>query len=128
MRFVDHGPSDVSRVRRVFPFHQGQDSGTRLKAFYDSRQIALFSSTPSRSRTCNLRFRRPMLYPVELWVLLWQISSLPSFPSPLSSGVDAGDPREWPQAIAMHFDRIRWHSTAPRTCGKPNKLEDPIPT
>ena len=25
-------------------------------------------STPSRSRTCNLRFRRPMLYPVELWV------------------------------------------------------------
>ena len=25
-------------------------------------------STPNRSRTYNLRFRRPMLYPVELWV------------------------------------------------------------
>ena len=25
-------------------------------------------STPSRARTCNLRFRRPMLYPIELWV------------------------------------------------------------
>ena len=25
-------------------------------------------NTPSRSRTYNLRFRRPMLYPVELWV------------------------------------------------------------
>ena len=27
-------------------------------------------STPSRIRTYNLRFRRPMLYPVELWVHL----------------------------------------------------------
>lgn len=26
------------------------------------------SSTPKRIRTSNLRFRRPMLYPVELWV------------------------------------------------------------
>src|SRR5687767_4228788 len=25
-------------------------------------------NTPSRIRTCNLRFRRPLLYPVELWV------------------------------------------------------------
>src|SRR5262245_33967495 len=25
-------------------------------------------STPNRTRTCNLRFRRPMLYPIELWV------------------------------------------------------------
>jgi hypothetical protein len=27
-----------------------------------------FSSTPRRIRTCNLRFRRPMLYPIELGV------------------------------------------------------------
>ena len=27
------------------------------------------SSTPHRIRTCNLRFRRPMLYPIELGVL-----------------------------------------------------------
>ena len=27
------------------------------------------SSTPHRARTCNLRFRRPMLYPIELGVL-----------------------------------------------------------
>jgi hypothetical protein len=26
-------------------------------------------NTPGRARTCNLRFRRPMLYPVELQVL-----------------------------------------------------------
>ena len=26
------------------------------------------SNAPDRGRTCNLRFRRPMLYPVELWV------------------------------------------------------------
>ena len=27
------------------------------------------TSTPHRARTCNLRFRRPMLYPIELGVL-----------------------------------------------------------
>src|SRR3974390_1264910 len=33
-----------------------------------SRNLIFFKelSTPHRSRTCNLRFRRPMLYPVEL--------------------------------------------------------------
>ena len=36
----------------------------------------LFSSAPSRSRTYNLRFRRPTLYPVELWVRV----SLPARP------------------------------------------------
>ena len=30
-------------------------------------------STPSRSRTCNLRFRRPTLYPIELWVHVSEI-------------------------------------------------------
>src|SRR5262249_21007322 len=29
---------------------------------------AEWGSTPGRIRTCNLRFRRPMLYPVELQV------------------------------------------------------------
>ena len=29
-----------------------------------------FASTPHRIRTCNLRFRRPMLYPIELVVLI----------------------------------------------------------
>lgn len=32
------------------------------------RQFGLIESTPRRIRTCNLRFRRPMLYPVELGV------------------------------------------------------------
>jgi hypothetical protein len=39
---------------------------TRCRPLHpDGRTI---ESTPSRTRTCNLRFRRPMLYPIELWV------------------------------------------------------------
>ncbi len=32
-------------------------------------------SAPSRIRTYNLRFRRPMLYPIELWVRLFEITA-----------------------------------------------------
>ena len=32
--------------------------------------FVLSLSTPDRSRTCNLRFRRPTLYPIELRVQL----------------------------------------------------------
>ena len=34
---------------------------------------AWIRSTPRRIRTFNLRFRRPMLYPVELWVPTWDV-------------------------------------------------------
>ncbi len=35
---------------------------------FDSAKAAL-KTTPHRTRTCNLRFRRPMLYPIELAAL-----------------------------------------------------------
>ena len=35
-------------------------------------------STPHRARTCNLRFRRPMLYPIELGVQVVTIKGLTS--------------------------------------------------
>jgi hypothetical protein len=36
---------------------------------FSIRIFCYTSSTPDRTRTCNLRFRRPMLYPIELLVL-----------------------------------------------------------
>ena len=33
------------------------------------RDMAMFISGSKRIRTSNPRFRRPMLYPIELWIL-----------------------------------------------------------
>jgi hypothetical protein len=39
----------------------------------ESRFPFVFLSTPIWIRTRNLRFRRPMLYPIELWVLVQEM-------------------------------------------------------
>ena len=41
------------------------------------------AGTPSRTRTCNLRLRRPLLYPVELWA---HSTLQAASPQPLRSG------------------------------------------
>ena len=45
-----------------------------------------FCFTPSRTRTCDPRLRRPMLYPAELWALMFGIKSNRSYHSGESSG------------------------------------------
>ena len=37
--------------------------------------LGLLLIAPSRIRTYNLRFRRPMLYPIELWVRHFEITA-----------------------------------------------------
>ena len=46
-------------------FQKHRDELRALRAF------PCFPSTPGRTRTCNPRFRRPMLYPIELRARLW---------------------------------------------------------
>ena len=52
-------------------------------------------STPKRSRTSNLRFRRPMLYPVELWVPV-QGNATPPRPGRQLRGLEC-DPANSPE-------------------------------
>ena len=49
--------------RKLSEAKRGRDGGaTRRGRLAEVKE----GSTPDRSRTCNLRFRRPLLYPVEL--------------------------------------------------------------
>ena len=72
-------------VRRIYP-RLRKPRGAGL-----ARRIE--SNTPIWIRTRNLRFRRPMLYPIELWVLVQgfsafcaiQTRSITSFSTPIKS-------------------------------------------
>ena len=101
-----------------------------------------FLSTPNRIRTYNLRFRRPMLYPVELWVQnqafpvcerftsLLQLSLTPALtPGLLGSG--RGRLRR-PDRVHHHRFRgtavmSKGDSTAPASTDKPNKPHPDFP-
>ena len=54
----------------------GEDAEKPTKSPLETRGVAsgVGKDTPHRIRTCNLRFRRPMLYPIELGVLVWQLA------------------------------------------------------
>ena len=43
------------------------DSDARIKKGENEQTVFSLVSTPNPIRTDNLRFRRPMLYPIELW-------------------------------------------------------------
>src|SRR5262245_16721881 len=49
---------------------RSQASAHQTAAILDLLRLA---NTPRRIRTFNLRFRRPMLYPVELWVHVYAL-------------------------------------------------------
>ena len=61
--------------------HCQKNAGTRLKP----RSVGQNESTPERIRTSNLRFRRPMLYPVELRVLMQGLNDTEKRPAVKSS-------------------------------------------
>ena len=44
--------------------------------FYLSNMSKNILCEPNRNRTCNLRIRSALLYPVELWVLLFNITKI----------------------------------------------------
>ena len=44
-----------------------RDADARIKKGENEQTVFSLVSTPNPIRTDNLRFRRPMLYPIELW-------------------------------------------------------------
>ena len=56
------------KIPRKFGVHSRTVRPRRVLLTHVRQRI--YFNTPDRSRTCNLRFRRPMLYPVELRVLV----------------------------------------------------------
>ena len=70
----------VSKEVKQFEIVSGGEGGIRtpgpvtVNGFQDRRVRPLCHlsiSTPNRSRTCNLRIRSALLYPIELWVQIW---------------------------------------------------------
>ena len=49
----------ASSIVNVFGRREGPSGKPALPS------VVVFQSTPRRTRTCNLRFRRPMLYPLS---------------------------------------------------------------
>jgi acetyl esterase/lipase/integrase len=91
-------------------------------------------STPSRSRTCNLRFRRPMLYPVELWVQTivsaqppWKSSSYRYAILSLHPILRPGAEESTMRHTAKPLSRVPALLTSSRTVGQ-EELRTNIPT
>ena len=42
---------------------------------FDLAKCLFFTGAPSRIRTCDLRIRSPLLYPVELWAPVPKLTS-----------------------------------------------------
>ena len=59
------------------PHESGSQSSTRHSKCSDAPGAGPTSTTPHRIRTCNLRFRRPMLYPIELAALVMYAARKP---------------------------------------------------
>ena len=80
------------------------------------------SSTPDRSRTCNLRFRRPLLYPVELRVQVLKILVNHAHQHLSTSAFDTRYPRPCPQQpFSRNGVMSKTDSTARGVANKPAK-------
>ena len=58
--------SEMDVGRKALP-RRGLELLILVQQGLTSPSVTIPLSTPNRTRTCNLRFRRPMLYPIELW-------------------------------------------------------------
>ena len=68
----DHGRGDGGEVEKsgpvVAPIGKTEPELTAGRQFDDSQPAAktgTYEGTPGRTRTCDLRFRKPMLYPLS---------------------------------------------------------------